>query len=304
MQIKKPMIALFLLPAVLIYLAVFLYPTLRALLMSFYSLPSISSKMSEWSFIGFENYTDLFRNSYFMDSAWNVLKIWLFGGIITICSALLFAAILSSGVRGKTFWRSLVYLPNTVSAVVLSVIWIHYIFNSSYGFLTKLFRFLGLDMLADIQWTSDSYLFLSMLLAYCFGSIGYFMLILNAGMDRIPRDYYEAALLEGANPLHKFFRITLPLLQDIFRMTLVLWTVTAVNFFVWSATFGGASESVATMTPGYFMYLKVFGDGTSVYTQDAFNVGAGAAVGVSITISILILSAIINQFFRKERLEY
>ncbi|MDQ6418904.1 sugar ABC transporter permease [Paenibacillus sp. LHD-117] len=303
MRISKSTISLFLLPAVALYLCIFLYPTVRALLMSFFEIPNIASRMSEWKFIGFENYWQLLHNTYFIGSSWNVFKIWLFGGIVVLFFAFLFAAILASGVRGKSFWRSLVYLPNIVSPVVLTVVWLHYIFNSTYGFLTKTFRFLGLNGLADLQWTSDDHLFLSMLIAYCFGSIGYFMLLLNAGMERIPHDYYEAALLEGAGPLTKFFSITLPLLQDVFRMALVLWTITAINFFVWSATFG--QESPETMTPGYYMYIKVFGSSTTVYQEDSFNVGAGATVGVIITVSILVLSAVINLFFRrKERLEY
>jgi ABC-type sugar transport system permease subunit len=295
-------IALFLLPAIIVYLAIFLYPTIRSLLMSFYEIPSLTSEMSDWTYLGFDNFTQLFTNSYFVGSAWNVLKIWFFGGLIVFVFAFLFSAILTSGVRGKSFWRSLIYLPNTVSAVVLSVVWLHYIFNSSYGFLTKVFGFFGLDSLANMQWTSDEYLFFSMLMAYCFGSIGYFMLLLSAGMERIPNDFYEAATLEGANPLQKFFKITLPLLQDVFRMSLTLWTVTAINFFVWSATFG--QESPETMTPGYYMYIKVFGSQGTVFQQDAFNVGAGAAVGVIITVSILVITTIINQFFSKDRLEY
>ncbi|MFD2114579.1 carbohydrate ABC transporter permease [Paenibacillus yanchengensis] len=302
MRLSKSTITLFLLPAVIVYLAIFLYPTGRSLLMSFFEIPALSSRMSDWSFVGLKNYTDLYHNSYFIGSIWNVIKIWLYGGIIVMFCAFLFAAILASGVRGKSFWRSLLYLPNTVSAVVLSAVWLHYIFNSSYGFLTKAFQFLGLHSLADIQWTSDQHLFTSMLIAYCFGSIGYFMLLLNAGMERIPEDYYEASVIEGANAIQKFFKITLPLLQDVFRMTLILWTVTAINFFVWSATFG--LESPETMTPGYYMYLKVFGSKGTVFSQEAFNVGAGTAVGVMITISIVIISMLINLFFRKERLEY
>jgi multiple sugar transport system permease protein/N-acetylglucosamine transport system permease protein len=303
MRITRSTIALFLLPAVILYLCIFLYPTVRALLMSFFEIPNIASRMSDWSFIGFDNYWQLLHNSYFLDSAWNVFKIWLIGGIIVMVFAFLFAAILASGVKGKSFWRSLVYLPNTVTPVVLSVVWLHYIFNSSYGFLTTVFRFLGLDGLADLQWTSDDHLFMSMLIAYCFGSIGYFMLLLNAGMERIPHDFYEAATLEGAGPLTKFFRITVPLLQDVFRMTLVLWTISAINFFVWSATFG--QESPETMTPGYYMYIKVFGAKSTVYQEAAFNVGAGATVGVIITVSILVVSAVINFLFRRqERLEY
>lgn len=303
MRIKPPTIALFLLPAVLIYLAIFLYPTIRSGIMSFYNIPSLTSQSHEWSFLGFDNYRDLFSNSYFMGSVWNVLMIWIFGGAIIFIFAFLFAVILSSGVKGKGFWRSLIFLPNTVSAVVMSVVWLQYIYNIDYGFLTTMFRFLGLDSLASIQWTDNEHMFISMMIAYSFGSIGYFMLILGAGIDRIPHDYYEAAQLEGANPLHKFFKITLPLLSEVFRTTLVLWTITAINFFVWSATFG--LENPNTMAPGYYMYLKVFGADKTVYTQDAFNIGSGATVGVLITLAIIGFSLIINLFFRKnDRLEY
>ncbi|MHA6481821.1 carbohydrate ABC transporter permease [Paenibacillus sp. strain BS8-2] len=303
MRMNKSTITLFLLPAIAIYLCIFLYPTLRAFLLSFFDIPNIASRISDWSFIGFENYWKLLHNSYFMGSAWNVFKIWFFGGIIVMIFAFLFAAILTSGVKGKSFWRSLIYLPNTITPVVMAVVWLHYIFNSSYGFLTTFFRSIGLDFLADIQWTSNDYLFTSMLIAYCFGSIGYFMLLLNAGMERIPHDYYEAAVLEGAGPFTKFFKITLPLLQEVFRMTLVLWTTSAINFFVWSATFG--QENPETMTPGFYMYLKVFGSARGVFTEDEFNVGAGATVGVIITVSILVISTIINMLFRRqERLEY
>ncbi|WP_339316722.1 sugar ABC transporter permease [Paenibacillus sp. FSL R10-2734] len=305
MKIRKSIIALFILPAVCIYLAIFLYPTLRSLAMSFFNIPTLSSKLKDWSFVGFENYTSLFQNSYFMDSAKNVLVIWIVGGLITFFFAFLYAVILSSGVKGKTFFRSIIFLPNTVSAVVLSIVWLHYIYNSDYGFLTTFFRTIGLDYLANIQWTEDGHIFMAMLIAYCFSSIGYYLLILNAGMDRIPHDYYEAANLEGANAFYKFFRITLPLVKDVLRTTIILWTIGAINFFVWSATFGsGGLQSSKTATPGYYMYLKVFGAERTVYQVEDFNIGSGATVGVLITLAILILSYIINLFFRKERLEY
>lgn len=302
MRIRKPVIALFLLPAVCLYLAIFLYPTLRSLAMSFFEIPTLSSKLPEWKFIGFENYISLFRNTYFLGSVQNVLVIWIVGGLITFFFAFMFAVILGTNIRGKSFFRAIIFLPNIVSAVVLSVVWLQYIYNSDYGFLTTLFRTLGMTSLANIQWTDTDHIFLSMLLAYCFSSIGYFMLILSAGMDRIPYDYYEAANLEGAGALRKFFSITLPLVSDVFRMTLVLWTVNAINFFVWSATFG--VEDPKTMTPGFYMYLRVFGTDKAIFAVEQFNVGAGATIGVLITLAILIFSAIINLFFRKERLEY
>ncbi|MDG0790071.1 sugar ABC transporter permease [Cohnella ginsengisoli] len=302
MKIQKRVIALFLLPAVIIYLGIFLYPTLRTILMSFYTIPALSSRITEWKFAGLANYADLVRSPYFLSSVRNVLGIWLIGGALIFGFAFLYAVILQSGVRWKSFWRSLIFLPNTISVVVLSVVWLHYIYNPSYGLLTTLFHRLGMTTLADIQWTDNEHLFYSMIVAYCFGSIGYFMLILSAGMDRIPVDYYEAALLEGANGFQRFYKITLPLIREVFRTTVVLWTITASNFFAWSATFG--QDDPHTVTPAYYMYQKVFGVGNNVYAQDEFNVGSGASVGIMITLTILIVSALLNRMFKGERLEY
>ncbi|RKP46769.1 sugar ABC transporter permease [Cohnella endophytica] len=302
MRLNKSIIALFLLPAVIIYLAIFLYPTLRTLAMSFYDIPALSSKVAEWKYVGLVNYEDLVHSSYFVGSMKNVLGIWLIGGVLIFAFAFLYAVILTSKVRGVHFWRSLIFLPNTVSAVVLSVVWLQYVFNSSYGLLTSVFNRLGLTALANIQWTDNEHIYFSMIIAFSFGSIGYFMLILNAGINRIPGDYYEAATLEGASPWTKFFRITLPLLRDVFRTTLVLWTITAFNFFVWSATFG--LDDPHTVTPAFYMYQKVFGKGGNVYVEEAFNVGSGASVGILITLATLIVSALIGRLFPKERLEY
>lgn len=302
MRMNKSIIALFLLPAVIIYLVIFLYPTLRTFAMSFYDIPSLSSKVGEWKYVGLVNYKDLLHSSYFVSSMKNVLGIWAIGGVLIFAFAFLYAVILSSRIRGTHFWRAVIFLPNTVSAVVLSVVWLQYIFNSSYGLLTTLFKRLGLTALADIQWTDNQHIYFSMIVAFSFGSIGYFMLILNAGINRIPGDYYEAATLEGANPWIKFSRITLPLLRDVFRTTLVLWTITAFNFFVWSATFG--LDDPHTVTPAFYMYQKVFGRGDNVFVEDSFNVGSGASVGILITLATLVASALISRLFPKEKLEY
>jgi ABC-type sugar transport system permease subunit len=302
MRLKRGVIVLFLLPAIIIYLGIFLYPTIRTVMMSFYNIPSLSSRMYEWKWVGFQNYFDLMHNSYFISSVLNVLKIWIFGGAFIFFLAFFYAVLLTSGIRGKSFWRSLIYLPNTVSAVVLSVVWLQYIFNSSFGFLTNFFKFFRLNSLANIQWTSNELIFTSMIIAFTFGSVGYFMLILLAGIERIPYDFYEASTLEGANVLQKFFMITLPLLRDVFKTSLVLWTVTAMNFFVWSATFG--LDDPHTITPGYYMYRNIFGSTSRVNSLESLNVGAGAVVGILITLSIIVLAFIINRFFKKDTLEF
>lgn len=287
-------------PAILCFVAVFAYPLVRAVLMSLYQLPSISSKMAQWEFVGLGNYIELFKSSVFISSLKNIALIWLVGGILTLGIALFLAVIISSGVKGKKFWRSAIYLPNTISAVALSTMWIQYVFQNKFGLLKTVFEFLGLESLAAINWTSPKYLFWAMLFSYVYGSVGYFMLIFVSGIDGIPKDVYESASLEGASPWKQFWSITFPLLRNVTRNCIILWTVGSVNFFVWAKMFS-PKANVATMTPVYFLYNKVFGSANSGALLD---IGGGAAVGVIVAIMVLITYLVMNKCMKEEDLEF
>lgn len=299
---RLPMIILFLAPAVLLYLLIFLYPTVKTILMSFFKMDSISAKMSEWSFVGLGNYGNLLKSQVFMQSLQNVFFIWLIGGIIIFFFAILFAVILTSGVKLKSFYRSIIYLPNVVSAVAMATMWIHYVYNSRYGLLRNIFSFLHIDKLAEFQWTSPENVFMALVIAYSFGMVGYFMLIFMAGIERIPADFYEAATIDGANAFQQFFKITLPLLSDVMRTNVVLWTINAVGFFVWSQLFSPLIPEPGTVTPMVYMYQEVFGANNNVIIDR--NVGNGAAVGVILTLIIVISFAVTNLVFKDKKLEF
>ena len=138
-------------PAVLCFLVMFAYPIIRTVMMSLNQLPSISSDMADWKFVRLRNYTELFRNSVFLASLRNIGKIWLIGGILTLSVALFFAVILASGVKGKRFWRSAIYLPNSISAVALSTMWLQYVYSPKFGLLKSFFSAIGLDSIAQYQ---------------------------------------------------------------------------------------------------------------------------------------------------------
>ena len=217
--------------------------------------------------------------------------------------AVIFAFILTSGVRFKVFWRSLIYLPNTISAVAMATMWTQYVYNNQdFGLFKRIFRALGIRVLADIQWTAPQFIFTSMLIAFCFGSVGYYMLILLAGMEGIPKELYEASKLDGASLFVQFTKITLPLIRNVFRTCIVLWTIAVINFFVWAQMFSPWPDP-NTITPVYFMYSVVFGVGTEAIPTDV-NVGMGAGVGVILTIVVVVLYGVINLLIRERKLEY
>ena len=298
---RLPMIIIFLFPAVFLYGLIFFYPTIKTIVMSFFKMGSISDKMSDWFFNGFGNYNNLLNSQLFMQSLKNIFFIWLIGGIIIFFFAIVFAVILTSGVKLKSFFRSIIYLPNVVSAVAMATMWIHYIYNSKYGLLKSIFSLFRMDKLAAIQWTSPNNIFMALVIAYSFGMVGYFMLIFMAGIERIPSDFYEAATIDGANVFQQFFYITLPLLTDVIRTNIVLWTINAIGFFVWSQLFSPLIPEPGTITPMVYMYQEVFGGNTVVLER---NVGNGAAVGVILTLIIVLSFIITNILFKDKKIEF
>lgn len=302
MNVKRNRWALVVLlgPAVLLYLLIYLYPTVRTTIMSFYSPETITSRMADWEFVGFGNFVKLSESTIFIQSMINIGKIWLFGGFLVLLLALVFAIILTSGVRFKAFFKSVIYLPNVISAVALGTMWLQYVYSPKYGLFKNIFSFLGLESLANFQWTDPNNQFWAMLIAYNFGMVGYFMITYMAGIERIPTDYYEAATLEGANIVQQFFHITLPLLKGVVKTTVVLWSVRAVGFFVWSQIFSPLVPDTSTITPMVYMYQAVFGTELTASSDP----GAGAAVGVLMTVIVVILFFLSNALIREEDVDF
>ena len=209
MKKNKGMIIVFMTPAVVMFVLVFLYPIIRTILMSFFKIEGITDPMSKWTFSGIDNYVKLANTTLFRISMWNLARIWFIGGIIVMSLALLFAVIITSGIRFKSFFRAMIYLPNIVSAVALATMWLQYVYSPKYGLIKNFFQALGLDSLARIQWLDNDHKFMALLLAYCFGMVGYHMLIFASGIERISDDYFEAATLDGANKFNQFRYITL-----------------------------------------------------------------------------------------------
>lgn len=301
MKRNRNMILAFTIPSTIIFVGTFIYPIIRTIFMSFFSIQEITDTFSSWKFNGFKNYTDLLSNSLYQQSLINLLKIFIIGGAITLSISLLMAIIIQSGVRGKGFWRAAIYLPNVISAVAMATMWIQYVFNSSYGLLTNLFKALHLESLANIQWLDSKNKFWALLISYCFGMVGHFMLIWISGIEQINPDYYEAANIDGANKIKQFFHITLPLLKGFFKTNIIMWSISVSGFFIWSKLFSPISADTSTVVPMVYMYQKLFGaENVDQISRDA---GSGAAIGVMLCIFVVIVFTLTNRFIKDDDLE-
>ncbi|MBE7719838.1 MAG: sugar ABC transporter permease [Lacrimispora celerecrescens] len=301
MKKNKTMIAVFLIPAVLMFVLVFLYPILRTVLMSFFKIEGITDSMAKWQFTGLANYSKLAGTSLFRISMWNLFRIWLIGGLIVMSLGLLFAVIITSGIRFKSFFRAMIYLPNVVSAVAFATMWLQYVYSPKFGLLKNVFSAMGLKVLSKVQWLDNDHKFMALLVAYCFGMVGYHMLIFASGIERIGDDYYEAATLDGANKVNQFRYITLPLLKGVFKTNITMWSVTSVGFFVWSQLFSTVTADTQTITPMVYMYMMIFGAGNSMTER---NAGLGAAIGVLLSICVVGVFLICNKLIKDDDLEF
>ena len=302
MKRNRSMIIAFAGPATLIFVATFIYPIIRTIVMSFFSIQEITDATDKWKFNGIGNYISLMETPLYRTSWINLFKIFIIGGVITLGASLLLAVILKSGVHGKRFFQAAIYLPNVISAVAMATMWIQYVFNSSYGFLTNIFKALHLDFLADVQWLDADHKFWALLISYCFGMIGHFMLIWVSGIERIGKDYYEAASIDGANKVGQLLYITLPLLKGIFRTNVIMWSISVSGFFIWSKLFSPISADTSTIVPMVYMYDKLFGaENTGDVVRDA---GTAAAIGVMLCLFIVLVFTVVNRLIKDDDLEF
>ena len=199
----------------------------------------------------------------------------------------------------QTFLSGNDIYPNIISAVALASMWMYYVFNRRFGLLHNVFDALGLENLAKINWLGEDMKFWSMLAAFCFGAVGYYMLIFISGIEKIPADIYEAATIDGANKVGQFRHITLPLLKSVFKMNLTFWSINTISFFVWTKMFSPVTTENSTIVPIIYVFDLVFGNKTSK-TTDA---GAGAAVGCILALIVMVIFALLNRLLKDDELE-
>ena len=286
---NKRMIVLFLAPALFFYILVFLYPVLRTFVMSLFAVEAIEQPVSEWKFTGWSNYTGLFTVELFNRSVKNYLTLWFTGGLVVLIPAMIYAVILTSGVRFKRFWRAVIYLPNVISAIALGTMWINYVYRDADGLFDRIVKALGGQ--TPVMWTGPDMGIWSLLIAYCFGMVGYIMLTFISGIEKISSEFYEAADIEGANVFQKFFFITLPLIRGVIRSNIVIWTVSlGTGVFAWAFMFSPNNLTLPfTMPPNYMREIVFGGRASAVIQRDS---GAGAAVGILIALTVVVISLV------------
>jgi ABC-type sugar transport system permease subunit len=294
-KISKRLIVLFLLPASALYFFFFLFPTLRALVYSLYDWSGFGTDME---FIGLDNYIELFDDKIFWLSMRNTVSILLGGGVVIFGIAMVMTMMLSSGIRGKKMFRAIIFLPNVIAVIAVTTLW-GYIYTPRFGMLGAFFDSLGLDYWATYPWLGPDTIFVAMTVAIIWIEVGFFLVLLMAGVDKIPEDYYEAAKLDGANMLQMFWRITVPLLWDVLTIGMVLWSIYAVKIFELPFSFTGLEPNVDSYTVAVYLYIMGFGQ-----RQPIYRLGYATAIGVMLLLVVIAIVFVLRKAMRREVVEY
>jgi multiple sugar transport system permease protein len=193
---------------------------LATLTLSFFDWDLIGSPI--WS--GISNYIALFKNEAYVKAFVNTLTFTALYVPGVVILSLLLAVLLNRKIYGVGVFRTVYFLPAVTSAVATALVW-NMIYGKDTGILNFFFESVGL---APVCWLCADHAMMSVVIVNIWGAIGEGMIIFLAGLTAIPRDYYEAAALDGANDFKQFFKVTLPLITpSIFFQTLI----SAINAF-------------------------------------------------------------------------
>ncbi len=294
-MLKRKRILFFIIPALMLYLAFFIYPAIQAL---YVSLNKWSGFSAEMKFIGLGNFRELLNDQIFWNTLKNTMLILFVGGAVIFILAFLFTAFFTSGIKGKKFFRAIIFYPNVVAPIALATFW-GFIYSPRFGLINEFLRLIHLDSLAK-TWTGPDLIFWSVLIALIWTYVGFYMILLLSGAEKIPQSLYDVGKIEGANRFQMFFKVTIPLIWDVLVVAVVLWIIGAIKLFEFLFAFsGGTRVPQQIWTNSVYMFLLSFGKRTAI-----FRLGYGTAVAVTLLILIIIFTGIARIIMRRERVEY
>lgn len=280
---NKTAITLFIAPSLILFGGIIFY----SIIMSFrYSLLDWNG-FGEGTFVGLANYVEMFQDKVFLRAAWNSLLL----GVITLLTqlplALLLALILTSGIKREGFFRTVFFIPMTLSSVVIGQLWLK-IYNPSYGILNSLLGALGLESWQR-NWLGDvNTALFSAFVPIIWQNVGYHMLLFYTSIKSISKEVTEAARLDGATRFTSAIYITIPLVKPMIRTCAIFVIIGSLKAFdmIYVLTNGGPVHM--TEVPSSLMFSSIF---------NLNKYGYGSAIAIFIVVECIVMAVMLQKLF-------
>lgn len=285
---KQPIGMLFTAPYMVFWVGVFAYPLGLAVWMSFreyfFTAPGFEA---DRPFIGLENYVTMLADEDVRRGALNVVIFLIINVPLTVVLALVLAAALNSAVPWRTFFRVGYFLPYVTASVAVIAVWL-FLFNSN-GLIPNLLGPLAPDpsFLINRRWAMP---IIAMFATW--KQLGWYVVLYLAALQNIPGELYEAASVDGANKIQKFFAVTVPGVRPATTLVVILSMITGANFFTepYLLTSGGGPNG-ASVSPVLVMYQEGIQQG---------DAGYAAAIGVTLAVVVASLSFTMRRVLERE----
>ncbi len=277
-------------PGVLLVALFFYYPFLSGIPNAFRRYSLLNLSRTKW--IGFKNFQTLFSESEFLMTIPNTIKWVLFSLVFQFLIGFMLALFLKNKFRGRGIYQGIIFFPWAVSGFLIGILW-RWIYNAAYGPLNALLINLGLVSAANpVGFLSNlNTAFPSAIVTNVWYGIAFFTITIQAALQGVPSELYEASEVDGAGKIYQFFKITLPYIYPVLILSTLLRSIWIFNFadLIYSLTRGGPGGSTEIMT-SYMLNLIIFQS----------NIGKASAVGL-IVIAILLTWSVL--YLRLSRFE-
>lgn len=243
---------LFVLPNFIGFFIFMMIPIVMGFVISFTNYDGFT----KMDFVGLKNYIDMFKDDYFIVSVKNNFLYTLVTVPVTLILSTLLAVALNTGIKGSNLFKTMYFFPYITSMVAVGIIWT-LLFNPNVGPINNVLRAIGIANPPKWLLSTKSALWAVMIVAIWKG-VGYYMVMILAGLQGIPKQLYEAAEVDGAGPVRKFFSITLPLLSPTTFMVTILSIISSFQVFdlIQIMTEGGPGRATNVLV--YRIYQEGF----------------------------------------------
>ncbi|WP_329057129.1 sugar ABC transporter permease [Streptomyces sp. NBC_01453] len=303
---KYRFIAGFLVTPLALYAVFVIWPFIQSI---YYSFTDWTGLSPDFKMVGFANYKRMFQDDVFWKSLQHSLLFALLLPLVTLGLALFFSFMLNvggrrrkgaaiTGVRGSGFYKIAYFFPQVLSIAIVALLF-RFAFNPQDGVINGTLKAFGLGSVQP-EWLGDPNLALWCVMAVLvWSTVGFFVVLFSAGMASIPKDFYEAALLDGASRFTTFFKITLPLLWDTVQSGWVYMGILALGAEAFASvqimTVGPGGPAYSTTVLPLYVYQSAFRDANAAYAT---------TIGVALLIVTLLFAAVVMRLGRRERLEF
>ncbi len=269
---------IFVAPWIIGFIIFTLYPIIASFFYSLTRYDVINSAI----FIGFRNYIDLFNDELFWRSISATLYYTLLSVPIGLILSMIFALLINQKIPAKGFFRTVMYLPSMISGVAMSLLWM-WVFNPQIGMFNYILSLIGINgplWLLDKNWAMPALIIMS------FWGMGTGMVIFLAALQCVPTYLYEAAILDGTNPWHRFWHVTFPMISPVFLFQMIMGLINSFQVFTQAYVMTRGGPYYSTLFYVYYLHQNAFRN---------FRMGYASAMAWILLVVVMLLTYIIMQ---------